>query len=192
MPIKTESVTSSKSLDVPTQQHATTAKKQPTMTERAPSQKTDMTATETASSIPMVTESATALKSPDVQIPLQQTMTPLLLMMMLRASSQSASILKHVTTRSSMETITASLCNPTRCTTEWSVTKTSQDMSPTESTSRRKTAMTSSQAFLVITSSQLGSCHREASCKVHSVDCSEQTKTHHSLHSSQLPNTIAM
>ena len=49
MPMKMESATSSKSLDVLTQQHATTTQRQPTKTDRASLLKMDTTAMVTAS-----------------------------------------------------------------------------------------------------------------------------------------------
>ena len=181
-----------KSLDVQTKQPATTTKKQPMTMALARMLKTVTTATANASQTQTVMESATHLKSLVAPTRLRPTMTHLQPTTMLLASNPFASILKHVTTPNSVETITASLCSHIKSMTEWWAIKTSQDMSLTESTSRHKTAMTLYQVSLVTMNSQPGSSHPVTSCKVHLEDCSDQTKTQRSLDSSLLLNTIAM
>ena len=173
-------------------QHATTTLMPQMMMALVRMLKPDTTAMANASQTPMATEYATRLKSRDVQTPLRPTTIHLQRMTTLHASNPFASIPKRVTTPSSVAMTTASLYSHTKSMKEWLVIKTSLDMSLTASTSRRKIAMTSSQVFLVTSSSQRGSCRPEASYKAHSVDCSDQTRILHSSASSPLPNTIAM
>ena len=142
MPTATAYATSLKSQDVPMPLPVTTMLMPPTTTVHVTSPIPATTATATASAIPTVTAYATNLKSQDVPTPRQPTTIRSLQMTMLRASSPSASTPKRVTTPSGLETTTASSYSLTRCTTA----VTSTDTSPTVSTSRRRTATTSSRA----------------------------------------------
>jgi hypothetical protein len=119
--------------------------------------KPDTTAMANASQTPTKMEYATRSKSRDAQTPLRPTTTHWQQTTTLHASTLFASIPKRVTTPSSVETTTASLYSHTKSMKEWLAIKTSPDTSLTASTSRRKTTMTSSQAFLVTMSSQRGS-----------------------------------
>ena len=142
IPTVTESATSSKSLGALTLQPATTTQTRPTTTVLVPMPTTATTATVLASATPTVTASATNLKSQDARTPLRPTTIRSQPTTMLRASSPFASTPRRATTQNGAETTTASSSSPTRCTKAVTSTVTS----PTASTSRRRTATTSSRA----------------------------------------------